>query len=89
VIDVEHWAEIRRMHLVERLSIREIARRTGPHRETVRRALASERPPACRRRKRASAKLDPFKEEIERAPAVERPPDPEHPHPRADRRAGL
>lgn len=66
MIGVEQWAEIRRMHLVDGVSIREIGRRTGLHRETIRRALASERPPAYRRRKEAPSKLDPFKEEIER-----------------------
>jgi transposase len=66
VIGVEQWAEIRRMHFVDGVSIREIHRRTGLHRETVRRALACERPPTYRRRKKASSKLDPFKEEIER-----------------------
>jgi transposase len=65
VIDVEHWAEIRRIHFVEGVSIREIHRRTGLHRETIRRALAAKRPPAYRRAK-APSKLDPFKEEIER-----------------------
>ena len=66
MIGVEQWAEIRRMHLVDGVSIREIGRRTGLHRETIRRALASERPPAYRRRKEMPSKLDPFKEEIER-----------------------
>ena len=65
MIDVEHWAEIRRMHFVEGVSIREIHRRTGLHRETIRRALSAKRPPAYRRAK-APSKLDPFKEEIER-----------------------
>lgn len=65
MIDVEHWAEIRRMHFIDGVSIREIRRRTGLHRETIRRALAAKRPPAYRRAK-ASSKLDPFKEEIER-----------------------
>lgn len=65
MIDVEHWAEIRRMHFVDGVSIREIRRRTGLHRETIRRALAAKRPPAYRRPK-APSKLDPFKEEIER-----------------------
>jgi transposase len=65
VIDVEHWAEIRRMHFVDGISIREIRRRTGLHRETIRRALAAKHPPAYRRAK-APSKLDPFKEEIER-----------------------
>jgi len=66
VIGVEQWAEIRRMHLVDGVSIREIARRTGLHRETIRRALAADRPPAYRRRGEKPSKLDPFKEEIER-----------------------
>jgi transposase len=66
VIGVEQWAEIRRMHLVDGVSIREVGRRTGLHRETIRRALASERPPSYRRRKEKPSKLDPFKEEIER-----------------------
>lgn len=65
MIDVEHWAEIRRMHFIDGVSIREIRRRTGLHRETIRRALAAKRPPAYRRSK-APSKLDPFKEEIER-----------------------
>jgi transposase len=53
------------MHRVERHSIREIARRTGLHRDTIRRALAGEEPPRYRRPPRPS-KLDPFKDEIER-----------------------
>ena len=35
LVGVEQWAEIRRMHRVEGLSIREISRRTGLHRKTV------------------------------------------------------
>lgn len=54
------------MHFVDGVSIREIRRRTGLHRETIRRALAAKRPPAYRRRAKAPSKLDPFKEEIER-----------------------
>ncbi len=46
MVSVEQWAEIRRMHRVEGLSIREIARRTGLHRKTIRRALAAPEPPA-------------------------------------------
>jgi transposase len=64
VIGVERWAEIRRMHRVEGRSIREISRRTGLHRDTVRRALASDDPPRYRRAPGAS-KLDPFKPWIE------------------------
>jgi len=36
VLEVERWAEIRRMSRVERLSQREIARRTGLNRRTAR-----------------------------------------------------
>jgi transposase len=61
VVGVEQWAEIRRMHRVERLSIREISRRTGLHRKTVRRALAAEMPPRYSRAPGGS-KLDPFKD---------------------------
>jgi transposase len=49
------------MHRVERLSIREIARRTGLHRRTIRRALASEEPPRYVRAP-APSRLDPFRE---------------------------
>ncbi len=49
MIGVEQWAEIRRMHRVERRSIREISRVTGLHRKTIRRALADEGPPTYRR----------------------------------------
>jgi transposase len=52
------------MHRVERLSIREISRRTGLHRRTVRRALGSGEPPRYRRRPAAS-KLDRFKPWVE------------------------
>jgi transposase len=65
VVGVEQWAEIRRMHFVAGLSIKEIARRTGRDRNTVRRALRSQQPPRYERRPRPS-KLDPFREEIHR-----------------------
>src|SRR6516165_4874484 len=51
------------MHRVERLSIREIERRTGLHRETIRRALANDEPPKYVRAPGPS-KLDPFKDWI-------------------------
>ena len=63
MVGVEQWAEIRWMHRVERLSIREIGRRTGLHRKTVRRALSSEVPPRYSRAPIGS-KLDPFKDWI-------------------------
>ncbi len=63
MVEVEQWAEIRRLHFVKRLGIREIHRRTGLHRETIRRAIASEQPPAYARAAKGSV-LDPFKDEI-------------------------
>ena len=63
MVGVEQWAEIRRMHRVERVSIREISRRTGLHRKTVRRALAAEMPPRYSRPP-ATSKLDPFRDWI-------------------------
>jgi transposase len=65
VIDVEQWAEIRRLHFVVGLSIKEICRRTGRNRSTVRRAVRSQGPPAYRR-PQVPSKLDPHKEEIRR-----------------------
>jgi transposase len=65
VLDVEQWAQIRRMHVVDGISIKEIVRRTGLARNTVRAALRSDQPPSYERGPRQS-KLDPFKEEIER-----------------------
>ncbi len=63
MVGVEQWAEIRRMHRVERFSIREISKRTGLHRKTIRRALAAPVPPRYSRAPTGS-KLDPFKEWI-------------------------
>jgi transposase len=65
VLDVQQWAEIRRMHFVEGLGIREIARRTGRDRKTVQRAVRSSAPPRYRRAP-AGSKLDPFGEEVQR-----------------------
>jgi transposase len=65
VVGVEQWAEIRRLHFVRGLSMREIHRRTGLHRDTISRAIHSEVPPVYRRAP-AGSKLDPFKEEIHR-----------------------
>lgn len=63
MVGVREWAEIRRMKQVEELSIREIARRTGHDRNTVRRALRRAGPPVYRRPPRPS-KLDPHKPRI-------------------------
>jgi transposase len=62
---VEQWAEIRRLYFVKRLSIKEIVRRTGHSRNTIRRALRSAEAPRYRRPPRPS-KLDPFRVEIHR-----------------------
>ncbi len=45
----EDWAEIRRLHMSERMSIKAIVRRTGLARNTVRSALAADEPPKYRR----------------------------------------
>jgi len=50
VLNVEDWAEIRRLHRAERLPIKMIARTLGVSRNTVRAALASDGPPAYARR---------------------------------------
>lgn len=65
MLDVEQWAQIRRMHVVDGVSIKEIVRHTGLARNTVRAAIRSDQPPNYERGPRPS-KLDPFKEEIER-----------------------
>ena len=39
LIDVEEWAEIRRLHVAEGMGVRAIARRLGVARNTVRSAL--------------------------------------------------
>ena len=51
------------MRFVEGLAIREIRRRTGLHRETIRRALSSSTPPGYSRAARGS-KLDRFKDQV-------------------------
>jgi transposase len=63
VLDVERWAELRREHFVRGVGIKELARRYGVDRNTVRRAVRSEQPPRYQRPVAAS-KLDPFKDEI-------------------------
>jgi transposase len=63
VVEVERWAGLRREHFVRGVSIKELGRRTGLARNTIRVALRSPEPPAFRCPQRPS-KLDPFKEEI-------------------------
>jgi transposase len=54
VITVEDWAEIRRLHRAEKVSIKEIVRRLGVSRNTVRSALASDHAPRYQRPARGS-----------------------------------
>ena len=65
MLDVERWAELRREHFVRGVGIKELARRYGVDRNTVRRAVRSEQPPRYQRPVVAS-KLEPFKDEIHR-----------------------
>lgn len=54
VLSVEDWAEIRRLYRAERMPIKVIARVLGCSKNTVRKALAAEGPPAYRRRSTSS-----------------------------------
>jgi transposase len=54
VLSVEDWAEIRRLHRAEGVPIKEIARRLGAARNTVRAALRSPGPPSRERPRRGS-----------------------------------
>jgi transposase len=63
LVSVEQWAWLRREHFVDGVSIKKLARRTGLSRNTIRKALRSDQPPAYRRRP-AESKLDLFKDEI-------------------------
>ncbi|MEU0477930.1 IS21 family transposase [Streptosporangium sp. NPDC006013] len=49
MLKVEDWAEIRRLHRAEGVPIKEISRRLGVARNTVRAALNSDRPPQYER----------------------------------------
>src|SRR5829696_7969747 len=63
LVEVEQWAELRREHFVRRVAIKELVRRTGLSRNTIRLALRSQAPPRYERAGSGS-KLDPFKDEI-------------------------
>jgi len=65
LLDVELWAELRREHFVRGVSIKRLARRTGLSRNTIRKALRSDAPPAYRREP-AGSMLDSFKDEVHR-----------------------
>jgi transposase len=60
---VEDWAEIRRLHRAEGVPIKEIARRMGIARNTVRAALSSDGPPKYERAPRGSV-ADAFEPQI-------------------------
>jgi transposase len=55
LLNVEDWAEIRRLHLAEGIPIKEIARRLGLARNTVRDAVRSSTPPRYERAPAGSA----------------------------------
>ena len=65
MLGVEQWAELRRRHFVQGISIRQLQRDSGLDRKTIRRVLRSDTPPRYTRTATVS-KLDPFKEEIHR-----------------------
>jgi hypothetical protein len=69
LINVEEWAEIRRLHRAEAMGIKAIARRLGVARNTVRSALRSEEAPRYEREGRGSA-VDGFEPAIRRLLAV-------------------
>ena len=62
---VELFAAIRRDARVEGLSIRELSRRHGVHRRTVRQALESATPPGRKPRAGVAYRLEPYKAFIE------------------------
>jgi transposase len=63
VLDVEDWAEIRRLWKAERMPIKAIARVLGCSKNTVKKALAEDAPPAYRRQPRGSV-VDPVEPRI-------------------------
>ncbi len=54
MINVEDWAEIRRLHRAEGMGVKAIARRLGVARNTVRTALRSSGPPSYERERKGS-----------------------------------
>lgn len=62
---VSLWAEIRRLHEIEGLSHREIARRVGCHRKTVSKAVALSQPPDEGASSKRGSILDPYKAKID------------------------
>ena len=54
MLSVEDWAEIRRLHRAEKMPVKVIARVMGVSRNTVRAAVASDRPPKYERPRKGS-----------------------------------
>jgi len=63
VINVEDWAEIRRLHMSEHMAVKAIARRLGLARNTVRAALVADSPPTYVRA-RGGSRVDGFEPAI-------------------------
>lgn len=63
VLNVDDWAEIRRLHRAEGFPIRAIARQLGISKNTVKKAIADEGPPVYSRPARGSA-VDAFEPAI-------------------------
>jgi transposase len=63
VLSVEDWAEIRRLHRAERMPVKVIARVLGWSRNTVKKALVVDGPPAYRRSRTGSV-VDPVEPRI-------------------------
>jgi transposase len=73
VILVEDWAEIRRLHRAEQMPIRAIARHLGISKNTVKRALANDRPPKYQRPAKGSvvdAVEDRIRELLQQTPTM-------------------
>ena len=64
MLNVEDWAEIRRLYKVDKLSKRAIARRLDIHRDTVSKALANDKGPSYKKRKQKESLLEPYKAKI-------------------------
>jgi transposase len=66
MIDVEVWAEARRLHRVEGCKMTAIARRLGLDRKTIRRILSQTTYPAKRAAEKRGSKIDAHRETIRR-----------------------
>jgi transposase len=63
VIELDDWAEIRRLHRAQNMGVRAIARHLGIARNTAREAIRSDRPPRYERQRAGSA-VDAFEARI-------------------------